>query len=45
MNQTSKVIELRLKIEAWKKKIEHAEAELDILYHKLDEVMEESLGN
>jgi flagellar capping protein FliD len=39
----SKVIELRLKIDTYKKKIEQAEAELELLYHQLDEEMENSL--
>lgn len=39
----TKIAELRLKINTYQKKIEQAEAELELLYHQLDEEMEKSL--
>jgi predicted ATP-grasp superfamily ATP-dependent carboligase len=39
----NKVVTLRLVIESLKKKIEMYEAELELLYHQLDEEQEKSL--
>ncbi|MDT0160459.1 MULTISPECIES: hypothetical protein [unclassified Bacillus (in: firmicutes)] len=41
----SKLIELRLKKEALKKKLEQVEAELELVYHLIDAELEEQLDN
>ncbi|WP_276537423.1 hypothetical protein [Bacillus infantis] len=41
----SKLIELRLKKEALKKKLKQVEAELELVYHQIDAEMEGQLDN
>jgi len=42
---SNRLIELRLKKECLKKRMDAIEAELDLVYHEIDEVMEESLDS